>query len=68
MIKSVTAVTCGLRTAHLGGHNAVVGITLRDVRLSSWRGFFMPDIHRPTVHPDLLPNTLQKKEITCRYK
>lgn len=64
MAKSVTAVAHGLRLAHLGGHNAVVGITLRDVRLGSWRGFFMPDIHRPTVHPVLLPNTLQEKATT----
>lgn len=48
--------------AHLGGDDAVVGVTLRDVGLSSRRGFFMPDVHRPTVHPDLLPHTLMERE------
>lgn len=51
-----------LMLAHLGGDNAVVGITLRDVSLSSWRRFFMPNVHRPSVHPDLLPYTLTKRQ------
>lgn len=48
--------------AHLGGDNAVVGVTLRDVGLSSRRGLFMPYVDRPTVHPDLLPRTLTETE------
>lgn len=41
----------------LGGDDAVVGVTLRDVGLSSRRGFLMPDVHCSTVHPVLLPHT-----------
>lgn len=47
---------------HLGGDDVVVGVTLRDVGLSSRRGFFMPNVDRPTVHPDLLPHTLTETE------
>lgn len=47
---------------YLGGDDAVVRVTLRDVGLSSRRGFFMPDVHRPTVHPVLLPHTLTERE------
>ena len=65
MINNVMALTPGL--AHLGRDDAVVGVTLRDVGLGSRRGFFMPDVHRPTVHPDLLPHTLTERE-TYRYK
>lgn len=43
---------------HLGGDDAIVGVTLRDVGLSSRRRFFMADVDRPAVHPDLLPHTL----------
>lgn len=49
------------RPAHLGGDDAIVGVTLRDVGLSSRRGFFMPDVDRPAVHPDLLPHTLTER-------
>ena len=62
LINNVMALTHGLQLAHLGGDDAVVGVTLRDVGLSSRRGFFMPDVHRPTVHPDLLPHTLMERE------
>jgi len=48
--------------AHLGGDDAVVGVTLRDVGLGSRRRFFMTDVHRPTVQPDLLPHTLMERE------
>lgn len=68
IINSIMALTHGLRLSHLGGDNAVVRVTLRDVGLSSWRGFFMPDVHRPTVHPVLLPLTLTETEIIYRYK
>lgn len=51
-----------LGIAHLRGDDAVVGITLRDVGLSSRRGFFMADVHRPAVHPVLLPCTLTIKQ------
>ena len=63
VINNVMALTQGLWLAHLGGDDAVVGVTLRDVGLSSRRRFFMPDVHRPTVHPDLLPYTLREREI-----
>lgn len=53
----------GLGLAHLRGDDAVVGVTLRDVGLSSRGRFFMPNVHRPTVHPVLLPHTLTKREI-----
>jgi len=68
MMNSVMALTHGLWLAHLGGDNAVVGVTLRDVGLSSRRGFFMPDVHRPAVHPVLLPHTLMEMEMIYSYK
>lgn len=58
--NAVAPPTHGLWLAHLGGDNAVVRVTLRDVGLDSRRGFFMSDVHRPTVHPDLLPHTLME--------
>lgn len=62
MINNAVARSNELWLAHLGGDDAVVGVTLRDVGLSSRRGFFMPDVDRPTVHPDLLPHTLTERE------
>lgn len=64
MTTNAVALSNELWLAHLGGDDAVVGVTLRDVGLSSRRGFFMPDVDRPTVHPDLLPHTLTERD-TC---
>lgn len=49
-------------SSYLGGDDAVVGVTLRDVGLSSRRGFFMPDVYCPVVHPVLLPHALTERE------
>ena len=46
---------------HLGGHNAVVGVTLGDVSLCSGRGLLVRDVHRPVVHPVVLPGTLHTR-------
>lgn len=62
MIYNAVALSNELWLAHLGGDDAVVGVTLRDVGLSSRRGLFMPYVDRPTVHPDLLPRTLTETE------
>lgn len=68
MKNNVMVLTHGLWLTHLRGDDAVVGVTLRDVGLSSRRGFFMPDVHCPTVHPVLLPHTLTEREVIFRYK
>lgn len=68
MNNNAMALTHGLWLAHLRGDDAVVRVTLRDVGLSSRRGFFMPDVHRPTVQPVLLPHTLTERERIFRYK
>lgn len=68
MKNNVAALNYAPWVAHLGGHNAVVRETLRDVGLSSWRGFFMPDVDRPTVHPDLLPHTLTERKYIVKIQ
>ena len=44
--------------AHLGRDDPVVRVPLGDVGLGAWRGLPVAHIHRPAVHPVLLPGTL----------
>lgn len=66
LADAAAIVNAGLGLAHLGRDDAVVGVTLRDVGLSSRRRFFMPDVYGPTVHPVLLPHTLMRERYALR--
>lgn len=48
----------GQTEAHLGGDDSVIGVSLRDVGLSTWGGLLVPHVDGPAVHPVLFSGTL----------
>lgn len=64
LAERVTSNPRGLREtrsqteAHLGGDDSVVGVSLRDVGLSTWGGLPVPHVDGPAVHPVLFSGTL----------
>lgn len=52
----------------LGGDYSVVRESLWDVGLGPRRGFFVPDVDGPTVHPVLFPRTVSTDEVPKRAK